>query len=94
MLTDSNKLFWTRAGLAVVAGLISGIMNFSDETAQFGVLLIVWVYLISYYIGKNLIFGGKEVGTSTLITTGLGTYIMLSLFTWILYHTLHVANFI
>lgn len=94
MMTDSNKLFWTRAGLAVLAGLVSGVMNFADETAYYGVLLIIWVYLISYYIGKNIIFGNKPVDRSTLIMTGIGTYIMLSLFSWILYYTLHYVNFI
>jgi len=94
MLTDSNKLFWTRVIFAILAGMISGIMNFSNDTGYFGVAIIVGMYIISYYVGKNFIFNGKDVSGSTLITTGIGTYIMLSLFTWIFYYTLHVSYFI
>jgi len=93
MLTEANKLFWLRVAFAILAGLISGIMNFSNESALFGVLTIIFFYLLSYLIGKYYIFSQAGDG-SPLFTTGIGTYIMLSLFVWILYYTLHVSGFL
>ncbi len=94
MLTDSNKLFWIRAIFAVLSGYVSGIMKFSDSTAFFGVGIIVFMYILSYFIGEAFIFKGKKVSRNTLILTGIGTFIMLSLFTWILFYTLTFYGFI
>jgi len=93
MISDKNKLFWLRVVFAIFAGLFSGVMNFSNESAFFGVLTIILFYLLSYFIGKYYIFSGK-VDSSSLFTTGIGTYIMLSLFVWILYYTLHISGFL
>ncbi|MEM3423396.1 MAG: hypothetical protein QXE51_02420 [Nitrososphaeria archaeon] len=94
MLTDTNKLFWLRVVFGIFAGLFSGIMNFSNESALFGVLTIILFYLLSYLIGKYYIFSGKNVSNPSLFTTGIGTYIMLSLFIWIFYYTLHISGFL
>jgi hypothetical protein len=94
MLTDSNKLFWTRVILALLSGFVSGIMKFSDSTAFVGLGTIIFMYILSYFIGEAYIFKGKKVSRNTLILTGIGTYIMLSLFTWILFYTLTVSGFI
>lgn len=93
MLTDTNKLFWLRVVFAIFAGLFSGVMNFSNETALFGILVIISFYLLSYLIGKYYIFSEKNVTNSSLFTTGIGTYIMLSLFVWVFYYTLHISGF-
>jgi hypothetical protein len=94
MVTDSNKLFWTRAALAVLSGSASGIMKFSDTTAFVGISLIIFTYILSYFIGEGFIFKGKKVSRNTLILQGIGTFIMLSLFTWIFFYTLTVSGFI
>ena len=94
MLTDSNKLFWTRVIFALLSGFLSGIMEFSNDTAFFGVGIIISFYIVSYFIGEAYIFKGKKVSRNTLILNGIGTYIMLSLFTWILFYTLIVTGFI
>ncbi|MEM3403277.1 MAG: hypothetical protein QXJ17_01810 [Nitrososphaeria archaeon] len=93
-MTDGNKLFWLRVGFALFGGLFSGVMNFSNGTAIYGVGLISLLYVLSYLIGKNVILANKNVERNTLIFSGIGTYIMLSLFTWILYYTLHLSGFI
>ncbi|MGB9726820.1 MAG: hypothetical protein ACPLZF_00250 [Nitrososphaeria archaeon] len=93
MVTDKNKLFWLRVVFAIFAGLFSGVMNFSNESSFFGVLTIILFYLLSYFIGKYYIFSDKG-DNGSLFTTGIGTYIMLSLFVWIFYYTLHVSGFL
>ncbi|MGD0329461.1 MAG: hypothetical protein ABSB40_03325 [Nitrososphaeria archaeon] len=94
MLTDSNKLFWTRVIFAALSGFVSGIMKFSGSTAFDGVGTIIFMYILSYFIGEAFIFKGKKVSRNTLILTGIGTFIMMSLFMWILFYTLKVNGFI
>jgi len=93
MLTDSNKLFWTRVIFALLSGAVSGIMNFSNDTAVIGVAIIISFYIGSYFVGEAYIFKGKTVSRNTLLFNGIGTYIMLSLFVWILFYTLVVTGF-
>lgn len=94
MLTDSNKLFWTRVFFALFSGAVSGIMNFGNDTAFIGVAIIMSFYIVSYFIGEAYIFKGKTVSRNTLLFNGIGTYIMLSLFVWIFLYTLVVTGFI
>ena len=56
MLGGSNKLFWVRAGFAAIAGIFSGIMNFSNETAWAGFAAMVVFYILSYVLAKYVLF--------------------------------------
>jgi hypothetical protein len=67
-----DKLYWLRVGLGIVAGFLAWVIPGTDYINGFS--LAILVYLISYYFGK-------------LYTTGLGVYIGLFLFTWILLFT-------
>jgi len=94
MMTDGNKLFWLRVCFALLGGSLSGVMNFANETAIYGVSLIALLYVLSYLVGKNIMLANRNVERNTLLFSGIGTYIMLSLFTWILYYTLHLSGLI
>lgn len=94
MLGGSNKLFWVRAGFAAIAGIFSGIMNFSNETAWAGFAAMVVFYILSYILAKYVLFKRTNIQRGKLVTTGLGTYIMLFLFFWIFYFTLHISGFV
>jgi hypothetical protein len=86
------KLYWMRIGTGVLAGVLAFVffsqtpVNF-DDTSN-GILLGVIVYLLTYYAARYVWF--RRVSTeyfSKLYTTGIGGYIMLFIFTWILLFT-------
>jgi hypothetical protein len=89
-LTSLDKIFWTRACLGAVTGTASQLLFASDY--QSGVLLATVVFLASYYLVRRLWGKGfKKEEQTKLYTTGLGSYIMLLVFFWILLFTLGVG---
>jgi hypothetical protein len=60
----------------------------SSSYSFLGIFVAMLIYAISYLIAKNFMnikLGEKE--SRKLITTGIGTFIMLFLFFWILLNT-------
>jgi hypothetical protein len=99
LLSVIDKMYWARIALGVVAGVLaSGIFTpFKVDTtasiasADFvdGALLGVLVYLGSFYLFRfkwGKVVGKEKVGK--LYTTGVGAYVMIFLFFWILLFTL------
>lgn len=91
MLTPFEKLFWFRSGLGAVTGVAAQVVFGSDYYN--GVVLGLLVYLLSYYFarfvwGKNLT--RREMGK--LYTSGIGTFVMLYLFLWLLLFTVGVHS--
>lgn len=87
-MEDLDKIYWVRAVTAVVAGLISALTYIFYPLAERGILIGIFFYLLSYYVVRFLL-GIKEdkeknITPKTFILNGLGTYIILWLFTWIL----------
>jgi hypothetical protein len=82
-----DRIFWLRAGLAALTGLVVDYLFGKDYTS--GLLLGAIVFMGSYYLVR-LIWGKKikPEQSSKLITTAIGTYIMIFLFVWILCFTL------
>jgi hypothetical protein len=93
VLTVTDKIFWLRAGLGAALGVVCDFVFGTDYTS--GILLAAIVFLASYYLvrrvwGKNF----KPQEMTKLYTTGIGSYILLFLFLWILLFTvgLHSLN--
>ncbi len=90
------RLAWMRAGLGALAGALAGFLNFlsldvtnPNSNAYYGAYIALFVYIISYYLAKNVL--GMNLPPSDknkLITQGIGSYIMLFLFVWIVYNSL------
>jgi len=87
-------LAWGRVGLGALAGLLSGYLGFLstppnlNENAYYGAYLAILVYFLSYYWAKYSVLKGIDPkNKNKLITQGIGTFIMIFLFTWILYNT-------
>ncbi|MCP8323883.1 MAG: hypothetical protein L6N96_06890 [Candidatus Methylarchaceae archaeon HK02M2] len=88
-----DQLFWTRAFLGMATGFLSGIMGFLGNEAYKGLLLAIIAYIISYFMAKYVIklnLSKKE--SHKILTTGIGSFIALWLFTWIVYNTLIVSS--
>jgi type IV secretory pathway TrbD component len=77
-------------GLAVLTGLAAGALGFnsSNPEAGLGVLLAILVYIASVMLARGVAAEVEPRLKNRVYITGLGSYIMIFLFTWILYNTL------
>lgn len=93
-IKPTDQIFWLRAIFGVLTGLILGILTINTNFAgQNGILFAVLMYITSYYIAKIKFSSEIPVKDSRkIITAGLGSFIMLSLFTWILINTLFASG--
>lgn len=83
-------IFWVRAALGVFSGLLAGLLGFVNPNplASLGLFIAIAVYGLSLGVFLNLMKSLPKTEVSKIYTTGLGTFIMIFLFTWILYNTL------
>lgn len=91
IMDSLEKVFWIRIGFAIAAGLVAGLLGFSSINGNGinGILIGFSFYIISYIVMRGL-YIRKILPTdrNKLITTGLGSYIFMFLFVWILYNTI------
>lgn len=90
-----DQLFWIRVALGLAAGFGSGLLGFLGPSEQVvnGILLAIGIYLASYYFARyGIRLSVQPQEKSKLATAGLGSYIMLFLFSWILYNTYLVTG--
>jgi len=92
MSVSFDKLYWTRIGMGVLGGYVADQL-FSLQggaTGEWnGLTIAIAVYLASFYVGKYVLLRGlPQDKQSKLYTTGIGGYVMLFIFTWILLFTL------
>ena len=95
-------LAWLRVGFGALAGVIAGIAGFvtpvsvaaglatANQNAYYGFYVAIIVFLGSYYLAKYRILKGiAPKDKNRLITQGIGSFIIMFIFTWILINTLH-----
>lgn len=90
-----GQLAWIRVGLGALSGLLSGLLGFvtiglttANPNAYYGFYVAFFVYVLSYYLAKYVLI--KQVdpkNKNKLITQGIGSYIMMFIFVWILFNT-------
>lgn len=89
--TEFDKVYWMRIVLGVVAGVGAEFVFGLDYID--GILLAVIGYLGSYYIARWAWFRKLDPAkVRKIYTTGIGSYIMLFLFTYILLFTLSLPG--
>ena len=86
-----DKLFWIRIGLAAIAGVAATFLFESVEGeerrwASIGFMIIV--FIASAVIGKGMKIGLPPSDRKKIVTTGIGSYVFIYLFMWILSYTL------
>jgi uncharacterized membrane protein YeaQ/YmgE (transglycosylase-associated protein family) len=87
-----DQIFWVRAILGVITGFISGTVTFFDNMAYMGLFFAFIMYVISYFIAKYIIkLNLPKENSYKIFTTGLGSFIALWLFTWIIYYTISIT---
>ena len=86
-----GTLFWIRIGLGVLAGIISafgGNAVGADSRPYVGFGIMIIMFIISYGIAKTMRIPLPTSDRKKLITTGIGSYFFIFIFTWILVNTL------
>ena len=86
-----NKLFWIRFGLAIIAGtaatfIFEGIEGEERRWASIGFMIIVFIGTI--VVAKGMKMQLPSADRKKIVTQGLGSYVFMYLFIWILTYTL------
>ncbi len=94
MVSEFDKLYWMRIAFGFLGGLISFYLNqLGGDFALLPATIFMLLYLASFYIARYfLIKEIKPEETSKLFFNGLGGFIFLFLFTWILLFTFSIAH--
>ncbi|HEY7367956.1 MAG TPA: hypothetical protein VH562_05785, partial [Nitrosopumilaceae archaeon] len=86
-----DKLFWLRVGLAVIAG-ISATFIFEpiegEDRRWASIAFMIIIFIVSVVIGKVMNPQLPKSDRKKLVTTGIGSYIFIYLFMWILSYTI------
>lgn len=85
-----DMLFWIRVGLAVLGGILATFLLESIEgeerrLASIGLLIVI--FIVSLGIAKVMRIQLPPSDKKKLFTTGIGSYIFIYLFMWILTYT-------
>jgi len=82
-------IYWTRVLLGVVAALICTLLSSPEIGFNIlnGISIALLVYIITYYVYKNL-FVTKVEKPSKIFTTGVGAYFLSWIVMWALFYTI------
>lgn len=86
-----DKLFWIRIGMAAMAGTLATFMFESidgEERRWVSIGFMIIVFIASCVVGKGMNIGLPRSDRKKLVTTGIGSYVFIYLFVWILTYTL------
>ena len=86
-----NKLFWMRVALAVIAGtaatfIFEDIEGEERRWSSIGFMIIL--FFVTIMVAKGMKMQLPRSDRKKLVTQGIGSYIFLYLFTWIVTYTL------
>ena len=86
-----NKLFWLRICLAVIAGTAATFVFDSiegEERRWASIGLMIALFMVTIIIAKGMNMQLPSSDRKKLVTQGIGSYIFLYLFMWIVSYTL------
>ena len=88
----TDKLFWMRVGIALIAGssatfLFEGIED-SEEHRWTSIGFMIGIFIITCFVAKGMKINFPRSDRKKLVTTGIGSFIFLYLFAWIMTYTL------
>ena len=86
-----DKLFWLRVGFAVIAGTLATFL-FEDiqgeERRWASIAFMIIVFIVTIFIAKSMNMQLPSSDRKKIVTQGIGSYIFLYLFVWILTYTI------
>jgi len=88
----TNVLFWLRFAFAIIGGAIAtfvfdGIAD-SEEKRWSSIIFMIVLFVVTCFIAKGMKINFPKSDRKKLVTTGMGSYVFLYLFAWIMTHTL------
>ena len=87
-----DKLFWMRVVFAVIGGiaatfLFEGIED-SEEHRWTSIIFMISLFLVTCFIAKAMKINFPRSDRKKIVTTGIGSFIFMYLFSWIMSFTL------
>jgi hypothetical protein len=88
----TNILFWLRIGFALIGGAIAtflfeGIED-TEEHRWSSIIFMIVLFIITCFIAKGMKINFPKSDRKKLVTTGIGSFIFMYLFAWIMTYTL------
>jgi len=86
-----DNLFWLRVGLAVIAGTSATFIFDSiegEERRWASIAFMIFLFIASVFIAKGMNLHLPRSDRKKLVTTGIGSYVFIYLFMWILTYTI------
>jgi hypothetical protein len=86
-----DQLFWLRVGFAVIAGTLATFI-FEDihgeERRWASIAFMIIMFIVTIFIAKSMRMQLPSSDKKKIVTQGIGSYIFLYLFVWILTYTI------
>ncbi len=86
-----DKLFWLRVALAVIGGIVATFIFDSiegEDRRWASIAFMIIIFIVSVGIGKGMKLQLARSDRKKLVTTGIGSFVFLYLFSWIVSYTL------
>ena len=86
-----DQLFWLRIGLAVLEGAAATFIFEpieGEERRWSSIIFMISIFIVTVGIGKGMHLQLPKSDRKKLVTTGIGSFIFLYLFSWIFTYTL------
>jgi len=88
----TNMLFWLRIGFALIGGAIAtflfeGIED-TEEHRWSSIIFMIVLFIITCFIAKGMKINFPKSDRKKLVTTGIGSFVFMYLFAWIMTYTL------
>jgi len=88
----TNMLFWMRFGFAIIGGAIATFLfeeiDGNEERRWSSIIFMIVLFIITCFIAKGMKINFPKADRKKLVTTGMGSFIFLYLFAWIMTYTL------
>ena len=88
----TDMLFWMRFAFALIGGVIATFafdeIADSEEKRWISIIFMIVLFIVTCFIAKGMKINFPRSDRKKLVTTGIGSYIFLYLFAWIMTHTM------
>jgi len=88
----TNMLFWLRIGLALIGGAIATFLfeeiDGNEERRWSSIIFMIVLFIVTCFIAKGMKINFPKTDRKKLVTTGMGSFVFLYLFAWIMTYTL------
>jgi len=88
----TNLLFWMRFAFAIIGGAIATFLfeeiDGNEERRWSSIIFMIVLFIITCFIAKGMKINFPKADRKKLVTTGMGSFVFLYLFAWIMTYTL------